>query len=255
MVVEKQYANCPTLGDSHLTHFKAWVNTDEDYGGPDELDRHVLEHKHFCAVGGSTFSNVHDRVNNINVPTTQPYRGNLWRYTVYFKELKPDYILVSLGTNDSSNYDRHYKKEMAKYHKAVKDGLIDIDSDGDYKFCKPEYWLGLANDMKKAARVVFKRLQDTCPCSKIVYMGIMRNPKWCAETKLLCDNFERWVSRILRIKVAPIMGLINRSIHIRRDDVHLTELGYRLMMNKVYSRMMHMWLGPLMHKRKVPMDW
>ena len=47
----------------------------------------------------------------------------------------------------------HYKKEMAKYRNAVKDGLIDINSDGDYKFCDPEYWLDLANDMKKVQRL------------------------------------------------------------------------------------------------------
>ena len=83
----------PTIlyyGDSHLTRFKCWINTDEEFGGPKELDREVLQHRHFCAVGGSTFKNVHDRVRNINVPPTQPYRGNLWRYTLRVKELKPD---------------------------------------------------------------------------------------------------------------------------------------------------------------------
>ena len=242
-------------GDSHLTRFKCWINTDAEYGGPKKLDKHVLVHRHFCAVGGSTFSNVHDGVPNINVPKTQPYRGNLWRYTVNFKELKPDYIFISLGTNDSSNYDRHYKREMAKYRKAVEDGKIVINSDGNYKFCNPEYWLCQANEIKKEAKIVFDRLQDTFKGSKIVYMGIIRNPKWCEETMLMCDNFEWWVGRVLKIKLAPLSGLIDRSIHIMRDDVHLTELGYHLMMDKVYSRMLHMWLGPLMHKHKVPIDW
>ncbi len=46
-------------------------------------------------------------------------------------ELKPDYVLISLGTNNASNYDHHYKREMNKYKKAVRDGLIDMESDGD----------------------------------------------------------------------------------------------------------------------------
>ena len=179
----------------------------------------------------------------------------MWRYTLNVKELKPDYILVSLGTDDASNYDRHYKKEMETYRRAVLDGLIDLESDGDFKFCDPEYWLGLANNIKKEAKEVFNRLQTTFNGSKVVYMGIIHNPKWCDETHLMCDNFEWWVARVLKIKMAPMTGLIDRSVHIMRDDVHLTELGYRLLMDKVYSRMLHMWLGPLMHKQKVPVDW
>ena len=94
--------------------------------------------------------------------------------------------------NDSSNYDRHYKQEMAKYRNAVRNGLIDLGSDAekDYKFCDPEYWLGLANTMKEDASAVFDRLQANFTGSKIVYMGIVRNPKWCDETMLMCDNFE-----------------------------------------------------------------
>ncbi len=242
-------------GDSHLTRFKPWINTDWDYGGPTDLDHHVLSHRHFCAVGGSTFKNIHDRVRNINVPPTQPFRGDLWRYTINVKELKPDYILVSLGTNDASNYDRHYRREMEKYRRAVLDGLIDMENDSDYKFCNPDYWLGLSNTMQKDAKRVFDRLQTTFSDSKVVYVGVIRNPKWCDETNLLCDNLEWYISRVLKIKLAPLSGLIDRTIHIRKDDVHLTELGYRLFMDKVYSRLMHMWVGPLMHKRKVPVDW
>ena len=102
---------------------------------------------------------------------------------------------------------------------------------------------------------VFDRLKATFSGSKLVYMGVVRNPKWCDETNLLCDNLEWYISRVLKVKLAPLSGLIDRSIHILKDDVHFTELGYRLLMDKVYSRIMHMWVGPLMHKRKVPVDW
>ncbi len=126
-------------GDSHLTRLKDWFKVAADEGGQKKADRDVLCHQHFCAVSGSKFKSVHDRVQGINVPDTQPFRGNLWRYTVNFKELKPDYIVVSLGANDASSLDQEYQREMRKYiNDLCKKGPDNI-KDKDYLFCDPDH--------------------------------------------------------------------------------------------------------------------
>ena len=81
-------------GDSILTNFKRWMHNNHPKHGPRPLDKKVLKHQHFCAVGGSRYATIHDRTQGIKAPDTQPYRGNLWKYTNDVKELQPDFCLL-----------------------------------------------------------------------------------------------------------------------------------------------------------------
>ncbi len=236
-------------GDSQLTRFKNWIKNPNQVEGPTFLDRYVLQHKHFCAVGGSKFSTIHDRVQGINVPPTQPFRGNLWRYTNVVKELRPDYIVVSLGFNDISGFDRLYKREMADFRR-INLGADEIDE--NHRFADPEFW---ANEQKKildSADEVIGRLRLHFPDSRLIFVGVIPDKNWCYESVSMCNNLEWHMKEKLGMKLAPIAGLVEKDVHIDRDGVHLNPSGFRLFMDKVVSRMIDMWLGPLYHHNVAP---
>ena len=87
-------------GDSHITHLEEWSQIPPEqhvFFGPTPLDTRVLTNAYYCAVGGSRFDTVHDRVCGINVPSHQKPRGNQWYYITEELNLKPDTVLISLG--------------------------------------------------------------------------------------------------------------------------------------------------------------
>ncbi len=232
-----------------MTNLKKWIKTPQKYGGATWLDRMVLKHKHFCAVGGSRFPTKHDRVRGLNVPDTQPYCGDLWRYTTNVKKLKPDYILISLGFNDCDRFDRRYKVAMQKYRAAIAKSK-DVD-DGKYVFCDAEHWIHETKEILDALDAVVERLEKTFPDSKLVYVGIMCSEKWCKETLLVCDRIEQKIGHYHGIKMAPINGFIKPKEHLRHDKVHLNHKGYRIFMDKVMARVVDMWFAPMNHDEKM----
>ncbi len=237
-------------GDSHLTNMKKWLTVPAKKGGPKWLDKKVLKHRHFCAVGGSTFANVHNRVQGIKVPDTQPFRGNLWRYTVAFKELKPDYLILSLGFNDVDKFDRKYKYVKKQHAAAIKK---PTPKNAHYFNLTPErFWELEMMDFYESVDEVVDRLRKSFPCTKFIFVGLIRSPKWSDEACHMADNLEWWLKIKHQCKLAPISGFVNRSKHIKKDEVHLAHEGYRLFMDKVLTRMVDMWLGPVNHNLKVP---
>ena len=244
----------PTIlfyGDSHLTRFKKWIKSTNLPDGPTFLDRYVLQHKHFCAVGGSRFNTIHDRVRGIKVPPTQPFRGNLWRYTTRVKELRPDYIVVSLGFNDISRFDRMYKKEMADFKEVNMNVPID-EIDESHKFADAEFWAKEQKDILDNVDIIVGRLRHNFPGSRLIFVGVIPDKNWCHESIILCNNLEWHMKEKLGLKLAPIAGLVDKDIHVDNDGVHLTPSGYRLFMDKVVSRVVDMWLGPLYHNNVAP---
>ena len=243
----------PTIlfyGASHMTNLKKWVKTPQKSGGATWLDRMVLRHKHFCAVGGSRFATVHDRVQGKNVPDTQPFRGDLWRYTIRVKELKPHYILISLGFNDCDRFDRRYKAAMKEYRNALAKAKGAEVDDGKFTFCDGEHWIKETKEILDAMDEVIDRLQKAFPDSKLVYVGVMRSEKWCEETLLVCDRIEQKIGHYHGIKMAHLGGFIKPKMHIRPDKVHLNSKGYRLFMDKVIARVVDMWFAPMNHGKK-----
>ena len=98
------------------------------FDGPTELDDKILKASTYCAVGGSMFDTVHDRVRGIKVPDTQTYQGNQWAHIVDVLKLKPDTVVISLGGNDCSKSDSrlkaHLEKQAAAQTKPTKGILV-----------------------------------------------------------------------------------------------------------------------------------
>ncbi len=63
----------------------------------------------------------------------------------------------------------------------------------------------------------------------------------------MVTNLEMHMKHTHGMKLAPVSGLVDSNLHIDDDGVHLTPSGYRLFMDKVYTRVIDMWLAPLYH--------
>ena len=93
-------------GASHLTRLETWMGLQrdpEDASRPTALDGRALSRARYCAVGGSKFSTIHDRVQGINVPLHQPPKGNQWQKLLDDKYM-PSYTVVCLGGNYTSAF-------------------------------------------------------------------------------------------------------------------------------------------------------
>ncbi len=237
--------NIPTIlcyGSSHLTNLKRWLATYDPRFGPRFLDRKVTRKTHFCAVGGASFQNIHDRVRGINVPKTQPWKGNQWRYTTHVKEVVPDYIWVVLGSNDCDTYDRKLKQALLEH---------DLAQPPPGQGRKP---FDMKTFNEKEQRQIFEnidtvidRLRVTFQGAQLVFLGILKRDRWCPETRQLSMDINWWMKQKHNAKVVQIGAFSHPLWHLRDDGVHLTGPGNRVLMHKVFSRVVQMWMAPYMH--------
>ena len=94
---------------------------------------------------------------------------------------------------------------------------------------------------------VIERLKNTFQGTRIVYLGILKRARWCHETRQLSMDINWWMKQKHGAKVVQIGAFIYPTWHLRDDGVHLTGLGNRVLMDKVFSRMVQMWMAPYMH--------
>ena len=232
-------------GDSYLTHLKTWLKRDAKYTGPRFLDKKVSKKTHFIAVGGSNFSNVHDRVTGVKVPDTQRWMGNIWRYTIKVKEVNPNFVVLNLGANDCDTID--YR---------LKDAIDDYRFNGAYK--KPEEVSEfkrkfIQDEMKQLYKNldrVTDRLKKQFPEARFIFVGIVRRAWWGESARMCAQNIEWWCKRKLGYKVVQIAGFVDPVQHLCNDEVHLNYLGNRLYMDKVFSRIIQVWMAKEMHGEK-----
>ena len=98
-------ANMVFYGDSHVGGLVKWLGRPGVRGGPSKLEIDVFKGSQFIYSGGSKWTNVHKRVQGIDVPVHQTH-GNLWGKVI--QEIReeryfPEYIYVSCIGNDLDN--------------------------------------------------------------------------------------------------------------------------------------------------------
>ncbi len=223
-------------------NLKKWLRTYDPKFGPRHLDRKIRRNTLFCAVGGASFANVHDRVQGIKVPLTQPYRGNIWRFTTHVKEVIPDFIFVVLGSNDCDLYDQKLKRALLEHDLAVPPPGCAKQPFDMAKFNEDHQKKIFEN-----IDTVIRRLRDTFLGARLIFLGILKRAKWCLESRQLSMDINWWVKQKHGAKVVQISGFINQFWHLRDDGVHLTSLGNRVLMDKVFSRIIQVWMAPYMH--------
>ena len=157
-------------GDSRLSNVQKWLKESSYKHGPRPLDYAALMETSHCAVGGSRFVNVHNRVRNIQVPPTQPDRGNQWEKCLSSPDCEPVYILVSLGSNDADLFGQCLSWLMDKQLEAAehptKENSVFIHFD-PIKYYKCE----LVKLIGQIDRVL-NRLETTFPNSEIVFLSV-----------------------------------------------------------------------------------
>ena len=232
-------------GASHLTRLETWLGLTrdpEDETKPTALDGRALSKARYCAVGGSKFSTIHERVQGINVPPHQPQKGNQWKQLLEDK-YKRAYTGVCLGGNDTSAFRDKLLKRLNLGKRASSDAITqraqEVKFDID-EFLKKEYEL-IENNMT----TVMNRLSNTFKSSKIIFVAIWRRPVWDDYTALLADKINthagiNWAHRV----VYP--GTFITPAHVLNDDVHLTDAGYRIFVDQVFSSVLNSFLQPLL---------
>ena len=105
-------------GDSHLTHLRDWYELPNDPNipyRPTSLDTKPLDSCTWCAVPGTRFDTIHDKVCGFGIPAHQEYKGDQWGEITGKVDgkpkLNPSYIIASLGGNDVSEFDGKLKKK------------------------------------------------------------------------------------------------------------------------------------------------
>ena len=240
----------PTIlfyGDSHLTHLKRWMKVTCPTTGPKGLDKKIMKRAHYCAVGGSNFMNVDERVRGIKVPETQKWQGNQWRYTLNVKELNPTYILVSLGTNDCDSFDRKLKKKVRE--KQIAEEKPTRRNAHMLFWTVEKEWELTIKDLYDAIDEVLDRLKCAFPDSTIMILGLMTRSWWCNETVQMARNLDWWMKAGHNLKLAHMAGFVEPEKHLMDDGVHLTREGYRLFMDKILSRIYQMFLASYMQNQ------
>ena len=237
-------------GDSHLTQLDDWYHlpiTSDIWFSPTALDKKPLGSTYFCAVPGTRFDTVHRKVCGFDIPDHQVYKADQWFYYTQNIKLKPDYILCSLGGNDCDKFDSDLNRKLFEQDQAARHPCFaNIDK---INFDKFVYWEKRKKQKHDQMYEVFDRLKSAFPSSKLVYFGLLRRPWWGVGTNKLADNMEWYVHDQLGIKIIHINDYINH-LDMMSDDTHLSNRGYRLFMDQVYSRIRNSHLQPIMIAEK-----
>ena len=83
-----------------------------------------------------------------------------------------------------------------------------------------------------------------------MFVGIVRRAWWGESARMCAQNIEWWFKQKLGFKVIQIAGFVNPACHLCNDEVHLNYLGNRLYMDKVFSRVIQVWMAKEMHGEK-----
>ncbi len=235
-------------GDSHLGRLKWW--TDGDYGRfkPNALEEIVLSESRFAYSGGSKWSDVHHRVNGINLPAHQK-QGDTWGPIVN-SEFRPDYIYISCGSNTYDQYNDQYFVKLR--NSPVWHLLIDVPY-GPSKFFKDKYPafcdlrkppMGPVEDFDSKL-FVDTAYDDTCKEVKSVMTEIdavydsvrkyglscIMRKNWFPAIRVLAYRINGYMSKSHQITMNQINGFLD-GMHFCRDDIHLNALGYRVFVEK-----------------------
>ena len=85
----------------------------------------------------------------------------------------------------------------------------------------------------------------------LIYVEIVKCPRWTTEAITCAKNLERWLKNHYGAKVVQLNGFIRPAVHLKDDLVHFTGQGYRLYVNKIFSRVVQIWMASYMHGMQV----
>ena len=198
-------------GDSMITHLETWAKLSKNnkenkplknkkfklklISPPTDLDDKALSKSQYCAVGGSRFDTVHDRVRGIKVPDTQPDRGNQWAHITEVIKFKPDVIVISCGGNDCSRSDSRLKDHLNRQALANKRPTkCNISSLNVH----PVPFMQLEeSDILDEMKTVIARLRDTFPSARLIFAGILCRRGWLDVTCEMAANLNAYAENHL----------------------------------------------------------
>ena len=218
-------------GDSHLANIRKWEVVKEENGGPRPLDEAMLMHLKHCSVGGSTFKNIHQRTRNINVPSTQPDRGDQWEKLLEDADKDPTYILCSLGSNDCDSFGQ--RLSWLTQQQLLACANPQVYGTSMIRFDPLEYFNQELNKFVDQINQVVNRLENTFENAEVVFSSVFEHEYW--DDLTICIN---WYMKYYRKhRVINLNGMIPPSL-IKRDKVHYKNMGYRIYMDKCIGKLL-----------------
>ena len=224
--------NIPQLmlyGDSHLANVRKWERQPAHRHGPRPLDMEVLKTLKHCSVGGSTFGNIFQRTQNINVPKTQPNRGNQWKAALNDPKCNPAIIYVSLGSNDCDTFGQKLAWLTQQQMLASEHPLLfgtDMIRFNPNTFYESQLELILSQIDR-----VINRLEKCFPESEIVYSSVFERCYWDPLTLHMACTINWYMRTERQLRLVNLNGKVPRD-RIKDDLVHFTNLGYHIFMDK-----------------------
>ncbi len=235
-------------GDSHMGRLKWWA--DGDYGRfkPNELEKLVLSGSRFAYSGGSHWSDVHQRVNGINLPVHQK-QGDTWGPIVK-SDFVPDYIFMSCGSNTLDLYNDQYFVRIR--NSPIWHLLLDVLY-GPSKFFQDKYpaicdlrcpprgkvldfdsklFIDTAyDDICKDVKVVMTEINAVYDSTRKYGLSCIIRKYWFPAIRVLACRINGYMSKTHHVTMNQINGFLEPK-HICKDDIHMNAMGYRVFVEK-----------------------
>ena len=183
----------------------------------------------------------------IKVPSHQQKKGDQWHAVTGTQSDKANVIIVSCGGNNCGRFDDRLKSQLEKqiYAEIRPTTRNAVNLNVDPKSLRLDEF----DDIKDEDITVFQRLRDNFQIARIVFMGICYRKGWHSETKALADQLNEYIETNLADKVVNIDRFLVEGC-IKRDDVHLTNKGYRVFMDQIMNSVIMGYLQPFLREDK-----
>ncbi len=227
-------------GDSHLANVRKWEKQPGHRHRPRPLDVEVLKTLRHCSVGGSTFANIFQRTQNINVPKTQPNRGNQWKAAIEDPKCNPVIIYVSLGSNDCDTFGQKLAWLTQQQLLASEHPLIygtDMIQFSPNSFYKSQLELFISQIDR-----VIDRLEKHFPDAEIIYSSVFERCYWDPLTLHMARTINWYMKTERNLRLVNLNGKVPMD-RIKDDMVHYNNLGYHVFMDKGIDMAMELYYG------------
>ncbi len=231
-------------GDSHLANLRKWQTVDPEDDGPRPLDVLALKNMRHCSVGGSTFANIYKRSRNINVPKTQPDRGDQWSALILDKMYKPTYILLSLGSNDCDSFGQHLSwlcnLQLLSSEQPMLYGNTMIHFDPN------QYFHEQLQMFISQLDTVVDRLEKQYPNAEVIFSAVFERTYWDELTIHMAKTINWYVKSERKLRIVNLNGMVPPT-RMKKDKIHFRNLGYHVFMDKCIGTIYEYYYGPLFH--------
>lgn len=221
--------NLLLYGDSHLANLRKWALFKEEDGGPRPLDEAMLLQCKHCSVGGSTFANIYMRSRNINVPPTQPNRGNQWQEVLDEPNFDPAYIFLSLGSNDCDTFGR--RLAWMSQQQLLACAYPDIYGTDMIRFDPNAFFEQELDKFVSQIDRVISRLEKHFPDAEVVFSSVFERSYWDDMTTLMAKCINWYIKCYRGCRTVNLNGKVPLTL-LKRDKIHYKNLGYRVFMDK-----------------------